>query len=132
MKVSKSLEDLSELEQLHQATGLTGEALTNLFLDNKMRRESLWAKIHIPKLTMTDDAIEATKPEFEGTVRWFDNKKGYGFCSDGNGNVDYFVHISCLSRCGLTTLKDGQRVRFDTEADRENGKTKISRIELVV
>lgn len=47
-----------------------------------------------------------------GTVKWFNNQKGYGFISDENGN-DVFVHYSSLDMEGYKTLEEGQAVEFD-------------------
>lgn len=55
----------------------------------------------------------------KGTVKWFNNQKGYGFITDANGN-DVFVHYSGIEAEGYKTLKEGQAVSFDT-ADGNNG-----------
>ena len=47
-----------------------------------------------------------------GTVKWFNNQKGYGFISDSEGN-DVFVHFSGLSMDGFKTLEEGAAVQFD-------------------
>ncbi len=47
-----------------------------------------------------------------GTVKWFNNQKGYGFISDSEGN-DVFVHFSGLSMDGFKTLEEGATVEFD-------------------
>lgn len=49
-----------------------------------------------------------------GTVKWFNQTKGYGFIQPENGGSDIFVHISAVEKAGLTTLNDGQNVTFDT------------------
>ncbi len=48
----------------------------------------------------------------KGTVRWFNNQKGYGFISDENGQ-DIFVHYSGLAMEGFKTLDEGQKVEFE-------------------
>lgn len=54
----------------------------------------------------------------KGTVKWFNEKKGYGFITDEAGN-DVFVHFSGLNMEGFKTLKDGQTVEFDaSEGDK--------------
>ncbi len=50
----------------------------------------------------------------EGTVKWFDEKKGYGFIAQENG-VDVFVHYSGISGVGFRSLAEGDRVTFDIE-----------------
>lgn len=52
-----------------------------------------------------------------GTVKWFNGQKGYGFIQPDDGGNDVFVHISAVERAGWRTLNEGQRVSFETEAD---------------
>jgi CspA family cold shock protein len=56
-----------------------------------------------------------------GTVKWFNNQKGYGFIQPDEGGPDVFVHISAVERAGIQTLREGQKITFDTERGR-NGK----------
>jgi cold shock protein len=56
-----------------------------------------------------------------GTVKWFNGQKGYGFIQPEEGGSDVFVHISAVERAGLSTLNEGQKVSFETERGR-NGK----------
>ena len=51
----------------------------------------------------------------EGTVKWFDKKKGFGFIESDEGS-DLFVHFSVIQKEGFKTLSEGQRVQFDTQA----------------
>lgn len=57
-----------------------------------------------------------------GTVKWFDAGKGYGFISNDNGGDDVFVHFSAIVAEGYKTLSDGQKVTFDVESDPKNRK----------
>ena len=52
----------------------------------------------------------------KGTVKWFNNQKGYGFITAEDGK-DVFVHFSAINIDGFKTLNEGQEVTFDTEAD---------------
>jgi len=56
-----------------------------------------------------------------GTVKWFDATKGFGFIEPEDGSTDAFVHISAVERAGLSTLRDGQKVEFDM-IEGKNGK----------
>ena len=56
-----------------------------------------------------------------GTVKWFNATKGYGFIQPDDGGNDVFVHISAVERAGLGTLREGQKIYFETERGR-NGK----------
>ncbi len=56
-----------------------------------------------------------------GTVKWFNTTKGYGFIQPEEGGADVFVHISAVEKAGLRGLNEGQRVAF--ELQNERGKT---------
>ena len=49
----------------------------------------------------------------QGTVKWFNPTKGYGFIQPQEGGKDVFVHISAVERAGLSTLNEGQTVQFE-------------------
>ncbi|MDF2857957.1 MAG: cold-shock protein [Neobacillus sp.] len=52
-----------------------------------------------------------------GTVKWFNEGKGFGFISNDNGTGDVFVHFSAIQNEGYKSLSEGQKVTYDTEAD---------------
>lgn len=52
-----------------------------------------------------------------GTVKWFNAEKGYGFITNDANGEDVFVHFSAIQIDGYKTLAEGQKVTFDTEAD---------------
>ena len=55
-----------------------------------------------------------------GTVKWFNATKGFGFISPESGKRDVFVHISAVERAGLTGLSDDQKVTFDIVSGRDS------------
>ncbi|SNR41813.1 cold-shock protein [Paracoccus sediminis] len=54
-----------------------------------------------------------------GTVKWFNATKGFGFIQPEHGTKDVFLHISAVERAGLREIKDGQAVTFDVERGRD-------------
>ena len=59
----------------------------------------------------------------QGTVKWFNSQKGFGFIQPDDGTKDVFVHISAVERAGLQGLQEGQKVTFELVADRRTGKS---------
>ena len=66
----------------------------------------------------------------QGTVKWFDSVKGYGFISPDDGTKDAFVHISAVERAGLAGLAEGQRVEYELQRG-QNGKTAAANLSIV-
>jgi cold shock protein len=62
-------------------------------------------------------------PVAQGTVKFFNAQKGYGFIVQDAGGPDVFVHISAVERAGMRSLVEGQKLSFDIEADRRSGKS---------
>src|SRR5829696_1562818 len=69
------------------------------------------------------DVSERTTPMNTGTVKWYNETKGYGFIQPDNGGKDVFVHATALERAGLRSLREGQKVTFELQTDQRNGKT---------
>ena len=57
-----------------------------------------------------------------GTVKWYNETKGYGFIQPDSGGKDVFVHATALERAGMRGLVEGQKISYDVEADRRTGK----------
>lgn len=64
-----------------------------------------------------------------GTVKWFNEQKGFGFIQPESGGADVFVHISAVQRAGLVGLNEGQRVSFELEKDKRSGKMAATQIQ---
>ncbi|HEX2136278.1 MAG TPA: cold-shock protein [Microvirga sp.] len=64
-----------------------------------------------------------------GTVKFYNDQKGFGFIQPDNGGKDVFVHATALERAGLRGLREGQKVSFDTAEDRRSGKIAVNNIQ---
>lgn len=63
-----------------------------------------------------------------GTVKFYNDQKGFGFIAPEDGGTDVFVHATALERAGIGGLSEGQKVSFETEIDQRSGKTAVSTI----
>ena len=69
----------------------------------------------------TDDIVSDQRwilKWLQGTVKWFNPTKGYGFIQPGGGGRDVFVHISAVEQAGLSSLNEGQTVEYEIESNR--------------
>ena len=66
-----------------------------------------------------------------GTVKWFNETKGFGFIQPDNGGNDVFVHISAVERAGLRGLTEGQKVSYEMETDKRSGKQSAGSLQTV-
>jgi cold shock protein len=66
----------------------------------------------------------------QGTVKWFNAQKGFGFIAPDNGGSDVFVHISAVERAGLGDLKDGQKLSYELVTDRRTGRASADQLQL--
>lgn len=64
-----------------------------------------------------------------GSVKWFNDQKGYGFVEPNDGTEDVFVHISAVERAGMRTLHENQKVSFELYTDPKKGKTSASNLQ---
>ena len=58
-----------------------------------------------------------------GTVKWYNEIKGYGFIQPDGGGKDVFVHATALERAGMRGLREGQKVAYELQTDQRTGKT---------
>jgi CspA family cold shock protein len=65
-----------------------------------------------------------------GTVKFFNQAKGYGFISPDGGGKDVFVHITALQRSGIQSLAEGQKVSFETAPGRD-GRISADRLKVL-
>jgi CspA family cold shock protein len=71
-----------------------------------------WLNTYLREVSMT-----------QGTVKWFNDQKGFGFIQPDDGSKDVFVHISAVERAGMRSLSEGQKVSYEIVADRRTGKS---------
>tara|TARA_X000000950_G_C13326320_1_gene422763 strand:- start:123 stop:329 length:207 start_codon:yes stop_codon:yes gene_type:complete len=64
-----------------------------------------------------------------GTVKWFNASKGFGFIQPDDGTQDVFLHVSAVERAGISRIDDGQKVTYDLESGRD-GRTAANNLEL--
>ena len=65
----------------------------------------------------------------QGTVKWFNPTKGYGFIQPQEGGKDVFVHISAVERAGLSGLHEGQKIQYELERDQKSGKMSAGQLQ---
>ncbi|APO68079.1 cold shock protein CspA 3 [Rhizobium gallicum] len=67
----------------------------------------------------------------QGTVKWFNPDKGFGFIQPDDGSTDAFVHISAVQRSGLSGLQEGQKVSYEVAQDRRTGKSSAENLKVL-
>ena len=65
-----------------------------------------------------------------GTVKFYNDMKGFGFIQPDDGGKDVFVHATALERAGMRGLSEGQKVSFDAAEDRRSGKIAVNNIQV--
>ena len=66
-----------------------------------------------------------------GTVKWFNETKGYGFIQPDDGGKDVFVHISAVERAGMRNLIEGQKISYEIQTDKRSGKQSAGSLQTV-
>jgi CspA family cold shock protein len=66
-----------------------------------------------------------------GTVKWFNSAKGYGFIQPAEGGPDVFVHISAVERAGLKGLNEGDKLSYELATDKRSGKVSADQLKKV-
>ena len=66
-----------------------------------------------------------------GTVKWFNETKGYGFIQPDDGGKDVFVHISAVERAGMRGLNENQKINYELETDKRSGKQSAGNLQAV-
>jgi len=95
-----------------------------------MRRGGLVQAFSRARIEREGDGLQALTQQQDrgktfvatGTVKWFNEQKGYGFIQPDSGGKDVFVHISAVERAGLRGLAEGQKISYEVQADRRTGK----------
>lgn len=64
-----------------------------------------------------------------GTVKWFNSSKGFGFIQPDDGGADVFVHISAVERSSLGSLSEGQKLSYELERDQRSGKMSAGQLQ---
>ncbi|GAB5378311.1 MAG: cold-shock protein [Acuticoccus sp.] len=65
-----------------------------------------------------------------GTVKWYNSSKGFGFIQPDDGGNDVFVHISAVERAGLNDLREGSKIIYELEVDQRRGKSSAVNLKL--
>ncbi len=73
--------------------------------------------------------LRKATPMIMGTVKFYNDMKGFGFIQPNDGSKDVFVHATALERAGMRGLTEGQKVSFDTAEDSRSGKIAVNNIE---
>ena len=64
-----------------------------------------------------------------GTVKWFNDQKGYGFIQPDDGGKDVFVHISAVQQAGMHSLAEGQKISYEIITDKRSGKASAGNLQ---
>jgi CspA family cold shock protein len=109
------------------ASSLTGAHVSDFL--SKIDEPGKWSRNLVPKShvhTVSERKISMNT----GTVKFYNDQKGFGFIQPDNGEKDVFVHATALERAGINGLREGQKVKFDTANDPRSGKVAVNTIEV--
>jgi CspA family cold shock protein len=84
-------------------------------------------KLHARE-SVSFETLPKEKPMITGTVKFYNDQKGFGFIAPDGGGNDVFVHATALERAGMHSLSQGQKVSFDTARDSRSGKDAVNSI----
>jgi cold shock protein len=82
-------------------------------------------------MAIRSSELERGRDIGEGTVKFFNASKGYGFIAPADGGNDVFIHVSALQRTGLQALDQGQQVEYETEINNRSGEPQASNIRVL-
>ena len=66
----------------------------------------------------------------KGTMKWYNDQRGYGFIQPAGGGKDVFVHVSALERSGILALSEGQKVTYELQTDQRSGRTSAANLKI--
>jgi CspA family cold shock protein len=106
------------------------DGLTTFFQNSKRSGAGGHARLHI-RTQLHSHTPEKKSHMSQGTVKWFNGQKGFGFIQPDDGGKDVFVHISAVERAGMHTLNEGQKISYEIVADRKSGKSSADNLRSV-
>jgi len=66
----------------------------------------------------------------KGTVKWYNDQRGYGFIQPAGGGKDVFVHVSALEQSGIRVLNEGQKVTYELRTDQRSGRISAANLKI--
>ena len=90
--------------------------LTNFIFYLGFEKRMFFIRIYLWEVLVLKEEIEGSRSMAHGTVKWFNNAKGFGFIRPEDGGEDIFAHYSTIQMDGYRTLKAGQDVNYELDA----------------